>query len=525
MINTEKTIKEYSEMAGEEEIKALKVERAKLKSSITRLCGKTKALLLEKKREEMNKVILEIKQKFDELEDVHDKIHLGLEDVEAIEESDAYLEEMREKKDEACERADSLSSSSSRASSVSATSMDESSRALVEALTMPKVELTAYDGDPMLFHSFITMFDDIVDKRTRDDSAKLAQLLQYTKGAVNETIQPYVLLGGTRGYQLARKALKEKYGNELLISERLLSSLRGGGAVKTSADLESLFNELNKCQMMLQQMGQVEELRSQRFIASIVDRLQPFRKMKWRKLAMDVKREKSRYPTFEDLVEFIKQEAEYDSDPVYGEHGVVNYKQTTATSSTNQLKRSPGRGSSFVTSQKQDSSKCVVCGGEHRLYACPSFKNLEASQRLAIVTEKRLCENCLMSNHATDKCFKSSRCGIDGCDLKHSRLIHASKIGTKSHFGASTSVASRSWLPLVPVKINNVIESCAMLDTGSTTTFCTRKLADNLGIEGQSVNFELSNLSSHNVSKKTNIIPILYVEGSSGEGKMILKMT
>ena len=54
-------------MAGEEDIKALKVQRAKLKSAITRQCGKIRTLIADENKEEVPRVIAEIKQRFNEL--------------------------------------------------------------------------------------------------------------------------------------------------------------------------------------------------------------------------------------------------------------------------------------------------------------------------------------------------------------------------------------------------------------------------------------------------------------------------
>ena len=54
-----------------------------------------------------------------------------------------------------------------------------------------------------------------------------------------------------------------------------------------------------------------------------------------------------------------------------------------------------------------------------------------------------------------------------------------------------------------------------MLDTCSTSSFCSKRLADQLGIKGIPIQYELSTLNN-TLKQESYIIPTLYVESTEG---------
>ena len=51
-----------------------------------------------------------------------------------------------------------------------------------------------------------------------DDQVKLTRLLFHTTGAAKLAIKDTILMGGSPGYQLARKLLHDRFGNPHLVS-------------------------------------------------------------------------------------------------------------------------------------------------------------------------------------------------------------------------------------------------------------------------------------------------------------------
>ena len=87
---------------------------------------------------------------------------------------------------------------------------------MVNLLSLPKVELEIFSGNPLKYLSFIRAFDVNVDWLCSDPDSKIARLLQYTGGEAHEAIISAQITGGREGYTHARDTLKELYGSNSL---------------------------------------------------------------------------------------------------------------------------------------------------------------------------------------------------------------------------------------------------------------------------------------------------------------------
>ena len=244
---------------------------------------------------------------------------------------------------------------------------------------------------------------------------------------------------------------------------------------------------------------------------------------------MDIKRDQHSYPNFGDLVNFVEQEADSATDPVYGESGLLRFSQKqTSTGGTSQpvkssyqqQSRSP-QSTAFVSNRGRTVKPCLSCGQEHRLYLCDVFKSLKPEQKLKLIADNNVCENCLLDNHQVEQCYRPSMCGIGGCSEKHSRFIHSVKISSdvvteanetevnesqQCKVSGFTNVISQVCIPVVQVKVNNSYDSLALLDTCSTTTFCMQRLANDFGLKGISVKYKLNTLNSRGEFKETKFM-------------------
>ena len=53
---------------------------------------------------------------------------------------------------------------------------------LVKQQSAPDIELDVFDGNPLDFHYFMTLFHEVVEKRIDNPRGRLARLLKYTSG-------------------------------------------------------------------------------------------------------------------------------------------------------------------------------------------------------------------------------------------------------------------------------------------------------------------------------------------------------
>ncbi|KAI4472951.1 hypothetical protein M0802_016409 [Mischocyttarus mexicanus] len=107
---------------------------------------------------------------------------------------------------------------------------------------------------------------------------------------------------------------------------------------------------------------------------------------------------------------------------------------------------SPQRAATPPASQGQSfipdlSNNCCYCKQQHYLAFCPKFASLSRKERVEVVTEKRLCFNCL-GRHNVRQCRSTRRCNT--CGEPHHTLIHPGHLAISTESKASQVRSSSS---------------------------------------------------------------------------------
>ena len=204
---------------------------------------------------------------------------------------------------------------------------------------------------------------------------------------------------------------------------------------------------------------------------------------RWKRKALEKKREHGVYPTLEEFVEFISDASTELNDPVYGKMKVGGKRATESTFSyhTQTKTETPIMPPERAEKPRYEEKPCVLCGDKHRLWNCKLFKEMRIEERVKTVKEHKLCENCLRDNHATAECRKQSVCSVKGCGKKHTKFLHSDVVKKLSNsstnvknVNTNTVYANHIFMPIVPIIDNDVYSTYALLDNASTGTFCSR---------------------------------------------------
>ena len=75
------------------------------------------------------------------------------------------------------------------------------------------VDIDIFSGEPVDYHYFIAVFEEVVEKKIDDPRGRLARLISYTEGEPKEMIKYCIQQPVSVGYKTARSLLKEKFGN------------------------------------------------------------------------------------------------------------------------------------------------------------------------------------------------------------------------------------------------------------------------------------------------------------------------
>jgi len=366
-----------------------------------------------------------------------------------------------------------------------------------------------------------------------------------------------------RGYIEARRLLKERYGQGYKIATALVERLIKGPPIKNEDcnALQKLSIALANCKNILQDVGYLNKVDNPDSLQKIVRRLPLPLRRSWHDKADDITNNEQREITFHDFAKFVDAKARTMTHSVFGDiKDDPRIGRKDSKGSTNR------RGANFATSgsdgdhldvnnKQPDSSigstvttklpaKCPLCNSHHVLVCCKDFKKLCVKQRLQFVRSKGLCVNCLLPGHFVRECPKSSFCKISRCQSKHSTYLHPqrdarepeetsprentnehevsipdgnavgnaqssfiSAIGQCASIGAGKSATA---LPIVPVRVkakgsNRSTVTYAFLNSGSNTTFCSNKLVETLGIEGDKTRLSLTTLSKQNCITSCNL--------------------
>ncbi|KAG1673363.1 hypothetical protein GQR58_015618 [Nymphon striatum] len=340
---------------------------------------------------------------------------------------------------------------------------------LIQAMLAPPAQLTSFSGEPLEYWSFVQAFNNTVDNTILDDSAKLIRTWPMNCKAVVKHWQQWT--------------------------------------ASTRSTIRRLFR--------------------------IVEILPNYLRSRWLREVRKVKERYSRAPSVDDLLRFVQESVREANDPVYGKlcHGSSIQRENTI------------KILNYNTYTNFKNLNCLLCPTEyHTLFKCAVFKSKSVKDRFNFVKQFKLCFNCLSSEHLVYNCKSNWVCNINNCGKRRTKFLHFDsdyKIvsslkdsdsgnpvsDTNYNINASvfnnqnfTTVSNRVALPIVAVKIKgtntigvNTVCTNALLDTGSTSSFCSRGLFSRIGVAGKKTKLCLTTLGQANSLIETDLLVLKYV--------------
>ncbi|XP_054772959.2 uncharacterized protein LOC129280991 [Lytechinus pictus] len=431
---------------------------------------------------------------------------------------------------------------------------------LLEAISLSNVEIMKFNGNPLHYHEFMACFDNLIGSSTLDRGTKLMKLYQCCEGDVKNIIQCCMVMDPVLGYQRARELLRERFGSRFKIGEAWIEQITNGSALHANdrTGLRKFADELQVCLETLKALNLTKEISSNRELVKLAERLPFHLKARWLKVVRDI-RQRGRSPDITDMVKFVSDAAEEVNDPVFGELTATSPRSASKPSFNKQHSKS-----SYSTAVTDNSSfpkpkKCFKCYQDHTLFGCDSFKSLTPDERFKFAQENRLCFNCLQQGHTSRICKLNRTCSVPGCQRKHTKFLHlfreslSPERGTphqeienqpqpnkhlissstqtpfdeiqtaqNSFIDKSVTGAGRCVLPIVPVRVrahneSQSVETYALLDTGSTSTFCTAALSRQLNAVERKQSLNLSTLGRSNSTVDTSVVSLIVDTGKDTE--------
>jgi hypothetical protein len=403
---------------------------------------------------------------------------------------------------------------------------------IVSQSELPAPPPMSFDGTSANYPKFIKSFSDRVATKPFTDSWKLSQLMMCVSGEAKKAIQRFE--GTDQGYANAIKTLHDRFGQSFQIVKSCIDNVVEGNRI-APADRKSLLSFADTLEATYQTLGDqglLAEANSQSTLKRIVARLPTRGQERWVKKVLELER-KSIHPTLEHLVRLGHDLAKESNHAVYtieSPHWVGNRgrdhtkdqpKAIVPKVTTLSTQVSTPRKESRTSNKWNDSANavkgtagemkdCAFCSkGPHKLQSCYSFKGKGVDERRKFVRANRLCY-CCFNWHMVRDCKHLKTCGKDGCDKHHHQLLHppstknsqtdgkdkqasdTASDGTKQEVHCGAIVTMRPimmvLLKVVPVCVRahtgRSVTTFAMLDSGSSATMITNRVAQKLGVKG-----------------------------------------
>ncbi|XP_054752108.2 uncharacterized protein LOC129257739 [Lytechinus pictus] len=426
------------------------------------------------------------------------------------------------------------------------------------AMNMPKPELDSFSGNPLEYWSFINKFEAVIGNKNVDDRSKLMYLIQYCSGKAKESIENCLLLDAGTGYNKAKEILSEQFGQSFLVTTAHINKVLNRQPIRPNdgAALWDMARDMRRCEIVLSQMGYSADMNSSDNLLKIQQLMPIHMQSEWAKRAHNMMRNRIA-PNFSMMVEFVEQGAQLSSNMFGRNIGKAKPASPKTTGKSNAPKRvfsTQAVGSTQAaeqTSKKPGLKTCPCCSGSHHLGACKTFQQKTRDERLKVVRQARICDNCFEQSHIARNCSKKSNCEVSGCKWKHHTLLHLHQSKNESSEGqvqkgststtAATSVTGagkakadandedipagncnstmttnhRVCLRVVPVIIqgqHKEIQTLALLDQASDVSLCDESLVHELGITGKRRDFHLTTVNEKN-TKKSGLEVNLSVKG------------
>ena len=496
------------------------------KAAVSKLVSKLNRLKAEDSKDDVTAALIELKTAFTAFEEAHDVVCNNNIDF------DDFMEEEKNFLDVEKQYAQCLTDIKPwiTGDGLAPSAQPSCSHNLGKLLTLPKVDIQPYDGDCMMYSTFMSVFNRCVATVLDDDEDRLIHLKRLTTSHAASAI---LSCNGSSGYKKALSILEQRFGNKHLIAYKIKANLCSAKPVITALELRSLADDAANAAYVLSEAGLYSELDTQHIISTVLQRVNISYRLRWRTQAVQFKAEHDDYPKFSVFVSFLNIIAEEVNDPVYGADSDVSYaKPSMAINSSAANARDTGKSQGDICGKQ---SKCLLCHSMHPLYACSVFKKKSINQRLAFVAHHKLCCKCFSKRHATLNCPADVVC--KKCNLNHSTYIHVDdvnkiidvntvnplQITTNSAYAtvANSSASDMSssdytFMPTVSVVINKSYKTHALLDSGSSKSFITSDAVKRLGLSGKTVTYKRSTIDTPCMTTSTKVVNfILYsLDGS-----------
>ncbi|XP_052561950.1 uncharacterized protein LOC120426986 [Culex pipiens pallens] len=374
---------------------------------------------------------------------------------------------------------------------------------------LPTITLPEFDGD---YSKWLTFHDTFLSLIHSSSEISCVQKFHYLRSSLvgeaagkiaNQEIS-------AQGYAIAWETLTKYYNDKNLLRKKHIRTLLKYPKIPNDS-VEALHRIVDDFQchtQILKQLGEPVEQMSSILMELLEDKLDDASLSAWEE-SIGQKEER---PTFNAMIEFLQRRARVR------ETIQINRPQQVApkSGSHNSAPKKPFQTrvclNAAVESPPKTFPLCPACDKQkHSIMDCAAFNSMNVSERLRVVTDKRLCSNCFRSDHFARNCRSKYHC--KQCNKRHHSMIHPGPgsqdtnpvVATPALNPAPVNAATKSSSAsvLLSTVVLAVLDSYgkehlarALLDTGSQPNVMSEHLCQQLHLFRKVANVPISGVDS-----------------------------
>lgn len=450
--------------------------------------------------------------------------------------------------------------------------------------SLPRPEPELFTGNPLRYPNWIKSFETLIERKTKNPSERLYYIGKYTTGEAKEAISGLLALEDTEAYTIAKKILKDRFGNPFIVADAYRKKINNWPKIPPNdgQGLRKFADFLQHCNTAMNTIQYLNVLNDPDENQKMIRKLPGHVVVRWSRVVdewlgedeIDVdgsvprrrmQANKSGYPPFAEFCKFVSKEARISCNPVTSLQALKadenkergeNFRarntlrdklntdlRTFATFSSEGNPDVAKGGNHGVSSGKRN--VCTFCKDSHELDSCVKFLKIAIPDRRKFIQSNALCWACLKWGHTSKERNGKKYCRT--CSRRHPTALHGDWIVQDAPLNQEpvhrNPVVHRievrdpislakpiSHSLIVPVWLHhesnteNKIMVYALLDDQSDACFVKQTTLEKLDVDGPEVYLKLSTvLAEENITSQK--ITGLVVRGVNEDSEISLPRT